>query len=144
MSSHIDLDNPTDEQRFIVELYERTCKQLKSALAEIEGWKRRWSEVTPTGPDLDLTLYAGRVTTERDRLLAERDELRAEIEQLKKRAGLLSGIWGWRFAIRRKLAYLLRDYPDDKETAKIIATVDDAIATDASDHAAELQRLATP
>jgi hypothetical protein len=78
----------------------------------------------------DPTAEIAYLKAERDRLLAERDELRAEIEQIKNRLGLLSGVWGWRFAIRHKLACLVRDYPDDKETAAIIGTIDDAIATD--------------
>lgn len=41
MSGHIDLDNPTEEQRLIVEMYERVCKERDAAIRERDNIEAR-------------------------------------------------------------------------------------------------------
>ena len=38
--------------------------QLRTALADVDGWKRRWNDVQPNGPDLNAVLYTSHVVTE--------------------------------------------------------------------------------
>ena len=54
---------------------------------------------------------------------AEVVRLRAECEHLRADRNRIWPVWKLRYTIRHKLGYLLRDYPDDKETASIIAAI---------------------
>jgi hypothetical protein len=71
--------DPTEAARLARELEKdaTTLKLYDEALAEVDGWKRRWNETMPKGPDIDKMLYDARA-------LAERDALRAEVERLRE------------------------------------------------------------
>lgn len=59
---------------------------LKTALRDVDDWKRRWDEVSPTGPDNDLALHAGQLTAERDALRAQLAQCQAELAGANRRA----------------------------------------------------------
>ena len=50
----------------------------------------------------------------------------AEDKQLRADRNRIWPVWKLRFAIRRKLGCLLRDYPDDEESRAIIEAIDAA------------------
>lgn len=70
--------------------------QLKTALQDIDDWKRRWNEIQPTGPDIDVALCVGLAIAERDAdlasLRARLAEVEAERDEARQHGANLQGV----------------------------------------------------
>ncbi len=132
--SSLDLDNPTEEQRLIVEMYERVCKENKAHRAvnkalhviidETTKERDEWKECHALELQMRMDTYA-----DREALLDEVRSLRAELDTCRR----------WQDAHHVEVD-VLRAERDEARALKVPPTVDELLAAKMDASVARVER----